>query len=226
MEKRGEDILNAVIDSFIKTGSPVSSSLLYENFDFGIKPAMIRHELENLTELGYLEQPYHSAGRIPSDKAFELFANQILIEETDSSLNSEFRKCLSCSNWSDLIELFSNRLNILSALETEDNHIYKTGLEVLLDSLNWDNRNEIRTIVRDFEELDHRIENLDDKFFETDAIRIFIGKKSPVTESEELAVIAGKCEVDGEDIILLAIGPKRMNYKKVVKTLRGIKENK
>ena len=73
LTERGEQILQAVIQGFIDTKEPVSSGWLYNKYDFGIKPAMIRLELDALTQGGYLEQPYHSAGRVPSDAGYEAF---------------------------------------------------------------------------------------------------------------------------------------------------------
>ncbi|MBI3588943.1 MAG: hypothetical protein HY093_00815 [Candidatus Liptonbacteria bacterium] len=224
MDPRTENILNAVIESFIKSGSPVSSGWLYEKYNFGIKPAMIRHELETLTDSGFLEQPYHSAGRVPSDKAYEIFAEKLLAVESEPNLDEVFLQSIRSADWPNFLTLFSNQLGLLGALEQKnEDRIYKTGLETLLNRLDWENQNEIREIIRDFEELDEKVENLNDEIFEACPIQVFIGQKSPVTESRELAVVAQRCYLDGENILILAIGPKRMNYKKVVKTFKGLK---
>ena len=145
MDPRTENILNAVIESFIKTGSPVSSGWLYEKYNFGIKPAMIRHELENLTDTGFLEQPYHSAGRVPSDKAYEIFVSQILEDDHESDLDTAFAKTFQNSNWPEFISLFSNHLGLLGVIEEEnEERVYKSGLETLLDRLDWENQNNIK----------------------------------------------------------------------------------
>lgn len=222
MNSRSRNILTAVIESFIKTGSPISSGWLYEKYNFGIKPAMIRHELENLTGEGYLEQPYHSAGRVPSDRAYEVFVNQILETDSEPDPSDIFVNALRHSNWPEFLTNFSSQLGILGALEDgSEERIYKTGLENLLDRMNWENTESIKSIVRDFEELDQKIEGLKKKMTE-ETTQVFIGRKSPVTESEDLAVIAQNCFCDGENFFLLAIGPKRMNYKKVVKTFKDL----
>lgn len=224
MDTRTENILNAVIESFIKNNTPVSSTWLYEKYNFGIKPAMIRHELEGLAEAGYLEQPHHSAGRIPSDKAYEIFVSRILEDDHESDLNTSFSKIFKKSDWPEFISAFSDHLGILAALEEETKErVYKSGLETLLDCLNWENQNDIKKIIRDFEGLDEKIGNLKQKIRNNAPLQIFIGRKSPITESQDLAVIAQRCSIDGENILLIAIGPKRMNYKKVVKTFRDIK---
>src|SRR5580700_8422643 len=78
MNERTSQILEAAIQEFIDSGEPVSSGRLYEQYDFGIKPAMIRLELDALEEEGYLQQPYHSAGRIPTDRGYEFYAARAL----------------------------------------------------------------------------------------------------------------------------------------------------
>ena len=78
LTERGEQILQAVIQGFIDTKEPISSGWLYDQYDFGIKPAMIRLELDALENDGYLEQPHHSAGRVPTDEGYELFVRHIL----------------------------------------------------------------------------------------------------------------------------------------------------
>ena len=78
MNERTAQILEAAIQGFINTGEPVSSGWLFDHYDFGIKPAMIRLELDKLEDDGYLEQPHHSAGRVPTDVGYEFFAKQLL----------------------------------------------------------------------------------------------------------------------------------------------------
>lgn len=52
--------------------------------------------------------------------------------------------------------------------------------------------------------------------------QVFIGKKSPVTESENLSVIGGSYRVGDTMISIFAIGPKRMDYKKTIRIFRGL----
>src|SRR5271155_1446284 len=78
MNDRTSQILEAAIQEFIDTGEPVSSGWLYEKYDFGIKPAMIRLELDTLEENGYLEKPHHAAGRVPTNAGYEFFVKGML----------------------------------------------------------------------------------------------------------------------------------------------------
>ncbi len=167
MEERTQNIFNAVVETFIKTGEPVSSGWLYNNYNFGIKPAMIRHELEELTEQDYLKQPYHSAGRTPSNRGYEFFVDQILSQETETSRDQALMKPILNSDWPEFLDLFSLRLGLLGVVEpVHEQAIYKSGLEILLDNLNWGNYGQIKEIIHDFEELDSRISELNKKIFQ------------------------------------------------------------
>lgn len=71
-------ILQAIVDDYIMTASPVGSRTVSKRSDMGLSPATIRNEMSDLTELGFLEQPHTSAGRIPSEKAYRLYVNHIM----------------------------------------------------------------------------------------------------------------------------------------------------
>lgn len=71
-------ILKTIIDEYILSASPVGSKFIAENVAFRISPATIRNEMADLEELGYLEQPHTSAGRIPSDKAYRLYVDNMM----------------------------------------------------------------------------------------------------------------------------------------------------
>lgn len=71
-------ILEAIIREYILSAEPVGSRSLTRRYDFGISAATIRNEMSDLEDLGYLEQPHTSAGRIPSDKGYRTFVDYII----------------------------------------------------------------------------------------------------------------------------------------------------
>ena len=75
--KRQEKILNSVIKEYIRFALPVSSQSLEEKYNFDVSPATLRNEMQVLSDLDYLLQPHTSAGRIPTDKGYRFFVNQI-----------------------------------------------------------------------------------------------------------------------------------------------------
>ena len=70
--------MQAIIDDFITTAMPVGSRTISRKSGVGFSPATIRNEMSDLEELGYLDQPHTSAGRIPSQKAYRLYVDQLL----------------------------------------------------------------------------------------------------------------------------------------------------
>lgn len=224
MKPREFDILEAVISEYIESGLPVSSAHLFEKYDFGIRPAMIRAELNALEDEGFLEQPHHSAGRIPSDKALRHFAKMEFEKEVREAPR-EFLRAMEKRMWDEMAALLSSHLNVLAAVKAvSGDSIHKEGLQALVDHLEWQSRDEIVSIIGDFESLDRRLANpppdMGDDFLE-----VFFGRESPITRSGNLTVIMGDYEVGDEKIFLCAIGPKRINFAKAADVFKGLKNN-
>ncbi|MFQ5914848.1 MAG: heat-inducible transcriptional repressor HrcA [Nitrospinota bacterium] len=74
---RQQEILMGVLTSFVETAEPVSSKTLARKYVQNLSPATIRNELAELTEIGYLQQPHTSAGRIPTDRAYRFYVDQV-----------------------------------------------------------------------------------------------------------------------------------------------------
>jgi len=78
MDQRKLRILQAIIDDYILTGVPVGSRTISKKYDMGLSSATIRNEMSDLEELGFLDQPHISAGRVPSAKAYRLYVDSLL----------------------------------------------------------------------------------------------------------------------------------------------------
>lgn len=78
LTERKLKILQAIISDYVKTAEPVGSRTLSKRLDMDISPATIRNEMSDLEEMGYLTHPHTSAGRVPSDKAYRLYVNQLM----------------------------------------------------------------------------------------------------------------------------------------------------
>ena len=81
LTERKKKILRAVVESYIRTAEPVGSKAILELADLKVSSATIRNELSDLTEMGYLEQPHTSAGRVPSPKGYRLYVNELMEEQ-------------------------------------------------------------------------------------------------------------------------------------------------
>ena len=81
LDERKKRILEAVIEEYNATAEPVGSTKIANDYKLGFSPATIRNEMANLEELGYLEQPHVSAGRIPSSLGYRFYVDSIMQEK-------------------------------------------------------------------------------------------------------------------------------------------------
>ena len=86
LDERKKKILCAVIRNYLETGEPVGSRTISKYTDLNLSSATIRNEMSDLEDLGYIKQPHTSAGRIPTDKAYRLYVNEMM-EEKDREIN-------------------------------------------------------------------------------------------------------------------------------------------
>ena len=74
-------ILNAIIRTYLQTGEPVGSRTISKYSDLSLSSATIRNEMSDLEELGYIVQPHTSAGRVPSDKGYRFYVDNLMLEK-------------------------------------------------------------------------------------------------------------------------------------------------
>ena len=88
-------ILKAIIKNYMETGEPVGSRTISKLPELNLSSATIRNEMSDLEEMGYILQPHTSAGRIPSDKGYRFYVDEILREkeiETEEFKDLMFKK--------------------------------------------------------------------------------------------------------------------------------------
>jgi heat-inducible transcriptional repressor len=85
LDKRKKEILQAVVDEYINTAEPVSSATLVEKYGLNYSSATVRNELAELENNGYLDKPHTSSGRVPSEKGYRFYVDE-LVNEEDISL--------------------------------------------------------------------------------------------------------------------------------------------
>ena len=87
LDERKKDILLTIIKLYLETGEPVGSRTISKKFDMSLSSATIRNEMSDLEELGYIIKPHTSAGRIPSDKGYRLYVNNLIKEKENEIKN-------------------------------------------------------------------------------------------------------------------------------------------
>ena len=78
MNERKRKILHTVINEYVKSAEPIGSRHIAKSLDIGLSSATVRNEMADLEEMGYLQQPHTSSGRIPSDKGYRFYVNELM----------------------------------------------------------------------------------------------------------------------------------------------------
>lgn len=84
MDERKKKILQAVIDEYVNTAEPVSSGLLVEKYNLDCSSATVRNELAELEKNGYLDKTHTSSGRIPSEKGYRFYVDELIKDDNIS----------------------------------------------------------------------------------------------------------------------------------------------
>ena len=115
LDERSRGILRAVIVNYIKTAYPVGSRSLTKAFDFGLSPASVRNIMADLEEMGLLEQPHPSAGRVPTEKGYRFYVNEVLGEvELGQSDQNSWVQQFPLTKTEDVKELLQEASRVLS----------------------------------------------------------------------------------------------------------------
>ena len=91
LDERKVKILKAVIKNYLETGEPVGSRTISKFTDMKLSSATIRNEMADLEELGYIVQPHTSAGRIPTDKGYRFYVDDMMSEKERISQTGKLR---------------------------------------------------------------------------------------------------------------------------------------
>lgn len=217
MKQRTNSVLNAAVREYTRTGQPVSSEQLYSRYRFGIKPAMIRFELQNLSDEGFLYQPHVSAGRLPTDQGLRFYVDRLFAEMSELAPAEKG----SADDLESFINFLSVQLDSLSAaFDPDEGRFFHAGLEDLIAGFETESKKEIIGIIRDFEKLSRRLENFCGSLDFESLPRIFIGRESPITDSADLAAGIGCYEKKKTRAVVAVVGPKRMDYRKAISLLK------
>lgn len=225
LKDRQKSILEAVVREHTRTARPVSSQELLEEFD--ISPATIRNEMLRLDELGYLEQPHTSAGRVPTDKGYRFFVDN-LVEEFFLSKGDKqmLNRMFSIDETEEFIKNFSKALvhvsGIFAAVGLSNGPVfYEAGFSELLETPEFSDLEHMRKISRLIDSLDAEAREI---FDETDEEgKIFIGRENPWEEARSCATFLSSWQhPQGFEGFFVLIGPKRTDYQKHKAIIRTI----
>ncbi|HWQ41124.1 MAG TPA: heat-inducible transcriptional repressor HrcA [Desulfosporosinus sp.] len=116
MDERKRKILRAIVQDYIATAEPIGSRTIARKFDLGVSSATIRNEMADLEDLGLIEQPHTSSGRVPSDAGYRYFVDCLMDPQTISDEQREIIERESTKRIHEIQEVISHTSRLLSEL--------------------------------------------------------------------------------------------------------------
>jgi transcriptional regulator of heat shock response len=219
MDTRQAKLLAAIIDQFIGSAIPVGSKKLLESAEFRVSSATIRAEMSELEELGFLEQPHVSAGRIPTVKGYRVYVKQFMkpadhekaVRIKFNDLREQYFQHKDRERVYEAVALLSNMMpNVAFATVPHRERVYYLGLanavrqpEFMADS---------KLVGGIVEVLEKRLADLVSHVEMTDQVQFFIGDKDLCPEFESCSMLITKYRVRDQVGAIGILGPVRMDY--------------
>lgn len=234
LKERQKSILEGVIQEYIRTARPVASKDLTDCSRISVSPATVRSELSCLDDLGYLKQPHTSAGRVPTDKGYRFFVDNLI---HDVDLRESEKECLRelfhIKSEEEFVKRTSQTISRISGTFVasgllEEGVFSDAGFSEILEEPEFYQPESRRMFGRLVDQLEDEVRIFFEDF-ESENDRVFIGEENPLKEARSLAIFISHWEhPQGFRGFTTIIGPKRTNYSKhkaVQKVLREIQEH-
>lgn len=213
MDKRKELILKTIIKEHIKTALPIGSEGLVDKYNLDISSATVRNEMAELEQLGFIAQPHTSAGRIPTEKAYNFYLENLSERKLNDTDSKMFEKLLSKKdeiNFKLAAKAMAKISNNAVFWAFHKHNLYYTGISNLLHQPEFIDTG----LIYDISEVIDRVDEIIGQIFNDLKFgpQIMLGSKNPF--SEHCSAIITKYRL-GDNIGLVGIlGPTRMNYEK------------
>lgn len=224
LTERQYEILKALINEYIRTAEPISSDFLAKKYDFGLCPSAIRIEMQLLIKSGFLEQPHTSAGRVPTDRAYRFFVDNVYKQKTEKDINQELSQLVHKRN-NDYFELLGHVAKFLAdassnlaIIHSMDKHIsWKEGWDSIAKEPEFNDRDFAVNLLNFLDDYEEKIKEL-----EPNEVGIYIGHEIPIPKARDLSLICSVCPVLAHDAFISIVGPKRMDYNRNINLIYSI----
>src|SRR2546429_214285 len=230
-DSRRQAVLSAIIEQHLISGEAVGSHVVSDRFASasGWSSATIRNVMAELEELGLLQQPHTSAGRIPTDKGYRYYVDNML-DRTARYLNVEFSGKSLLAIRAEIIELLREEkalydtvlrnAMLLCERSLQDDEataeVYLDGASNILTKPEFSGAERIRELFRMFEEKSRLVKILNECISSQPSIgnvRVVIGRENVASSMKGCAVITTSYEVGGDVLGAIGVvGPMRIEY--------------
>ena len=233
---RQEALLASIIKEYVGTAEPISSKFLEKIGFFDLSSATIRAEMNELEGLGYLAQLHTSGGRVPTDRAYRFFVDNLMDEaglEPAADCKRKIKRALYeigndpreiNKTVAQFLSELSDNLVITGVPERAD--FFKVGLSSLFEFPEFREFEKVSRLTSFFDQFEEMFDQLEKEFFGNfkegfDNIQIKIGRENPVRNIKDETVMFARYNLPRNYIgSLTLIGPTRMDYGKNIGLIR------
>lgn len=220
---RQQRILQAVVEQYAEVASPVGSSLLAKLFK--VSSATIRSEMVELERHGLISQPHTSAGRIPTDKGYRYYVNNIAENSPESPAERRVEKALATrvASGGESERVIKNAVDTLVELThnlgiaTIGDQLYMSGLSNLFGQPEFINNEQVREVAS-------LLDNLEPWLYEAapnEPLSVYIGQENPIGRSAGCTLIVSRFRSSYSDNSYVGVlGPTRQSYRDVMMLVR------
>ena len=218
MTDRQAKILQAIIEQYAEVAAPVGSSLLAKLFD--VSSATIRSEMAALERNGYIKQPHTSAGRVPTDKGYRFYVNQLSESQDDPKEHRGERALASRVQHGGLPEqTIRNAVDTLVELThnlgmaTIGNQLYMSGLSNLFGQPEFMHPGQVQEVARLLDNLQPWL----NEAAPNQPLSVYIGRENPIGRSAGASLIISRFRSPFSDKSYIGVlGPTRQSYRDVM----------
>ncbi|MBE5812293.1 MAG: hypothetical protein E7314_01385 [Clostridiales bacterium] len=222
LDERKKRILQAIVNDYVKFAEPIASKIIADKYDLDLSSATIRNEMAELEELGLIEKTHTSSGRVPSDLGYRYYVDSLMdyYDVSNEELTNLAEYLEGCGKMLTDISKMLSGLTHYTTISMDKNDMVLYGRNNVFDYPEFRDIERLKKFMYLMEE-EERIREIVDSYKNTD-ITIRIGNENNFDEVKDYSVVTFNYKDEGTIAI---IGPKRMDYSRVVSYIRYLLDN-
>lgn len=218
---RKKQIFSAIVELFVETAQPVGSKSIITSYHFDVSPATVRNDMAELEEEGLIFQPHISAGRVPTDRGYRVYVDELadfdVAEKHAAKIIRDLRKNhlagIAKQKVQDAIKLLSEATpNMAFATIPENNRTFFMGFSKILRqpefALEPVRASQVMEVIEDDQNF---LKGLVTLGLDGET-KIFIGRENILPTIDSCSLIVTDYQSEGYKGYIGIIGPKRMPY--------------
>ena len=220
-DDRKNQILSAIIDHFVQTAEPVGSKTIILTYNFKVSPATVRNDMAELEEEGLIMQPHTSAGRVPTDKGYRYYVDELadyekaleLARQTLKGLRESARADAAKQRVHDAVSLLSQATpNMVFATIPDSAKTFFMGFSKMLRQPEFlEAPMKASQVMEVIEDRDNFLTGLSRLDLGSEP-QIFIGEENILQGIDSCSLVVASYDYDGYRGAMGILGPKRMPY--------------